>query len=359
MGDNNAIITAESKANSQTTASVSNSMEDLVVSKKVTIFRKEESSAYYKRNAKFMPEGKIKIGSAINSVNRMKTNMDEIDVYMPHLLGVNRNDPKYNEKVDLWFNNISAVVPETGLTLEVGFIYRDSNSKRTIEDIEDDIYKKFNAAKKSNPKERDAAIDLRDNEIINLERSKYKYGTPINMGDYLLWRYCLVYSDVANDIALINKSGGIRFYIYDAQREKHKEKIQFEIRNKATTLYVKLLEMPDKVDNMLWADKGGNVNVTKLEFMDKCTMLENLAKANPADFIKLYSDVNLEVKALLERMIHYGIIKRLPGTSVVVDDNNDVIGNNMEEAIIFFKNEERNKAAITRFKSKLRDYSHA
>lgn len=359
MIENNAnTIVAESKANSSITSPSVDSYESLTVSKKVTIFRKEESSEYYKRNAKFMPEGKIKIGSAINSINRMKSNMDEIGVYMPHLLGINKNDVKYNESVDLWFNNIAAIVPETGLTLEVGFNYNSAASRKIVEDIEEDIYKKFNTAKKSNPKERDAAIDLRDNEVINLEKSKYKHGFPINVSEYLLWRYALVYSDVANDIALINKSGGIRFYIYDAQREKHKEKIQFEVRNKATTIYVKLLDMPDKIDNMLWAEKGANVNVAKLDHMDKCTMIENLAKANPADFIKLYSDVNLEVKALVERMIHYNILRRLSGTSVIVDENNDVIGNTMDEALIFFKNEERNKAAITRFKSKLKDYSH-
>ena len=356
--ENNAKVNSDNKANSLINISNVDSYETLTVSKKVTIFRKEGASAYYQRNAKFIPEGKYKIGSAINSVNRMRVNLEEIDVYMPRLLSINKNDNKYSESVDLWFNNISTNVQEVGLTLEVGFTYFSANDRKTVEELEDSIYKKFNAANKNNPRDRDAAIDLRDKEIVSLESTKYKHGSPINLNNYILWRYCLVYSDVANDIALINKSGGIRFYMYDANREKHKEKLLFDIRNKATTIYVKLLDMPDKVNNMLWAEKGVMVNVDKLEAIDKFTMIENLAKADPANFIKLYSDVNIDIKASLERMIHYNILKRLPSTSVIVDENNDVIGNTMDEAIIFFKNEEHNKAAITRFRSKLKDYSH-
>jgi hypothetical protein len=358
MSENKANASAtESKADSSMT-SMLHPEESLTVSRIVTIFRKEESSAYYRRNAKFMPEGKIKIGSAINSVNRMRSNIEEIDFYMPYLLGVNKNDPRYAEKVDLWFNNISTMVPEVGLPLEVGFKYTSLASKKTVEDIEEGIIKKFNAAKKSNPIERDAAIDLRDKEIIMLESNKYKHGFPLNVNDYVLWRYCLVYSDVANDIALVNKSGGIRFYIYDAKREKQKEKVNFEVRNKATTLYVKLLDTPDKVANMLWVEHSGNFDVFKLDEMDRFNMLETMVRANPADFIKLYSDVHLDSKATIERLIHYGILKRLPNSSVIVDENTDVIGNNMEEAIIFFKNEERNKAAITTFKARLRSYTN-
>jgi hypothetical protein len=352
MSENNAKTKADNKAN------VSNITPSgpVTVPKTVTVFRKEGGSAYYSRNAKFIPEGKVKIGSAINSVNRMKASVEELDVYMPHLLGVHRNDPKYNEQVDLWFNNISQIVPETGLNLEIGFTYKDEESKRAIESVEEEIYNRFNSASKKNPKERDAAIDLRDTELINLEKTKYKYGSPINLGNYLLWRYCLVYTDVANDIALVNKSGGIRFYIYDSLRERHKEKLQFEVRKQAMVLFVKLLEMPDKVENMLWVEKGANVDITKIDDMDRSRMLENMSKANPASFIKLYSDVNLDIKATIERMIHFGILKRLPGTSVIVDEHNDIIGNTMDDSIAFFKNEERNKAAITRFKAKLRDY---
>lgn len=334
------------------------SNDPVIVNKSVTIFRKEESSAYFKRNAKFMPEGKNKIGSAINSVSRMKSNIEELGVYMPILLGINKQDAKFTELVDSWFNNLSTNVPETGLTLDIGFMYHNENSKNIVEKLETEIYNTFNETKKNTSAARDAAFALRDESVVNLEKSKYRYGRPINIADYLLWRYCLVYSDVANDIALVNKSGGIRFYIYDSVREQYKERIQFEIRNKATKIYVQLLDMPSKVTNMLWVEKGGGVELSKLSASDKLTMLENLSRVSPADFIKLFEDKNLDIKATIERMIHYNILKRLPNTNVIVDENNDLIGNSMDEVIIFFKNTERNKAAITRFNARLANYTN-
>ena len=330
----------------------------VTVSKPVTIFRKESGSAYFKRNARNIPEGRYKIGSGIGSVNRMKSNPDELGVYMPILLGVDRQNPKYNELVDLWFNNISKNVGETGLNLEIGFTYKSESIKESVLESERAIYERFDKAKKTTSKERNVAMDLRDKEIIELEKTKYKYGFPINVEDYILWRYCLVYTDVANDIIIVNKSGHIRFYIYDSSREANKEAIQLETRNEATKIYVKLLEQPERVNNMIWVDRKGVTNVDSLQPVDKYKTLETMSRVEPHEFIKLYNDKDLDIKATIERMIHYDILKRLPNSNVIVDDNNDIVGNSMDEAIIFFKNTERNKPSITRFKAKLKDYNN-
>ena len=312
----------------------------------------------YRRNAKFIPEGKVKIGSSINSVTKLKSNIDELNVYMPSILGANLNDPKYSERLELWFNNISKVVPEIGLVLEIGFMYKTNEAKETIEEVERSIFKTFNDSKKVNSKDRDLAFKVRDAAVVDLERTKYKYGFPVNVSDYILWRYCLEYGDVANDIALVNKTGGIRFYIYDAAQEAYKEKIEFDIRNEATILYVKLLDNPSKVEQMLWINIGSNTDIASMSAMDKSKSIETLSKANPSTFISLYKDVNLAIKANIERMIHYGILKRLDNTGVIVDDNNEIIGNDMGQAMVYFKNTERNKASITTLTSKLKNYSH-
>lgn len=330
----------------------------LTIPRRVTILRREGNSAYFRRNAKFIPEGKIKIGSGIKSVDRLRTNKAELDKYMPAILGLGTNDPKYGEMLNAWFYNISTPVPETGLPLEVGFTYDTVEGMKAVLEKEKAIYEKFNNAKKSNPTDRDLAIEVRDKEIIELESSKYKYGFPINVANYILWRYCLVYGDVANDIALINKSGGIRFYIYDAVQERYKEEIEFNIRKQASIIYVKLLNEPMKVNEILWNYMGQSTDVSALSEIDKFKALETLSKANPNNLISLYKDINLGLKARIEQMIHYGILRRLDGTSVIVDENNDVIGNDMSGVIAFFKNTERNKPQITTFTSKLQNYTN-
>lgn len=328
------------------------------VPKQVTIFRREGNSAYFNRNMKMMPESKNRIGSGINSVDRMKSNLEELAVYMPTILGCSATDPKYTERLDNWFNNISKLVPEHGLTLEIGFVYKNQSVREPIEDVEKNIFNKFTASKKNTSEERDLAFKIRDDETIALEGTKYKYGFPINVGEYILWRYCLVYSSVANDIALTNKSGAIRFYIHDSAGEKYKEELQFAIRKKAAITYVKLLDEPSKVNDILWLHMGENTEINKLSDIDKFKAIETLSKVNPDELVRFYEDSSLTLKSRIERMIHYGILRRLQGTSVIVDENNDTIGNDMASVIAFFKNTEQNKAAITRFTSKLNNYIH-
>jgi len=350
MSDNNAITTTNN--NKATPA------DSVTVNRSITILRKEGGSAYYRRNAKFIPEGKIKIGSSINSIVRLKSNMAELNAYMPSILGCSVNDPKYSERLDLWFNNISKLVPETGLNLEVGFIYNDKVAMNSIIEVEKRILATFTKAKKVNSKDRDLAFKVRDASIIELERTKYKYGFPINVSDYMLWRYCLEYGDIANDIALINKTGGIRFYIYDPAQEAYKEKIEFDIRKEASIIYVKLLDLPSKVEQILWVYLSANTDVAGMSEIDKFKSIETLSKVNPSTFIRLYKDVSIGIKADIERMIHYNILKRLDNTNVIVDEYNDVIGNDMSQAIVFFKNVERNKARITALTSKLKNYTN-
>ena len=331
----------------------------VTVKKTVTIMRKENSSAYFRRNAKFMPEGKVKIGSSINGVNRLKNNIQELTVYMSSILGLAPTDPEFGKKVDMYLNNISAIVPEGGLGLDISFVYNSEKDHQSVSELEEAIYAKFNKANKSTSKERDLAFKVRDEEIISLESTKYKLGSPVNAADYLLWRYCLVYADVANDIALTNNAGGIRFYIYDSEKEKYKEKIMLDIRNKAMAEYLGLINNPSKMTNVLWVHLANTgVSADSLDDLARAGRVEAFSKADPNEFLKLCSDSNLLLRANIERMIQYNILKRLPGSSIIVDDNNDTIGQDMESALQFFKNTEQNKAKISVLQSKLKQYSN-
>lgn len=334
------------------------SVASLRVEKTVTIFRKDSNSSYVRRNAKMMPESKNRIGSAINSVDRMKANLPELAVYMPSIIGCSSSDPKYTERLDNWFNNISKIVLETGLPLDIGFVYEKAEYKENIQAIEKEIFDTFTKARKTTVEERDLAFKIRDEATINLEGTKYKYGFPTKVGDYILWRYCLVYSAVANDIALINKTGAIRFYMYDPTSERYKEELLFNLRKKAAVAYVKLMDEPSKVTDILWMHLGENTDVSKFDELAKYKAIETLYKVNPEELLRYYEDTALITKARVERMIHFGILRRLSGTNVIVDENNDIIGNNIGDVLAFFRNSEHNKAAITRFNSKLNNYTN-
>ena len=71
---------------------------------------------------------------------------------------------------------------------------------------------------------------------------------------------------------------------------------------------------------------------------------------NVLDYKLHYMDLKQRLKA------YYFYQSRI--NNIIVDENNDVIGNNTTEVLTFFKNAEANKAAITRFQSKLNNYTN-
>ncbi|MFA5395134.1 MAG: hypothetical protein WC346_03865 [Methanogenium sp.] len=321
----------------------------------VSIMRRETNSQYFNRNAKFIPEGKIVIGPSITGVNKMISNIDELKVYMPQIIGISASSNDFDNKLLAYFNNLSVNVPESGLSLNISFKYKNKNDYKLIKSNYDKIIRDFEIADKSFPDSRNKAFNDRTFSIIELEKVKYKYGTPININDYILWRYCLVYRDVAVDAALINNSAHIRFYIYDKEAEKYKSKVLLDIETKATKIYLELVENEDKLDQILWAGASdGTLNIGILSREEKANIIKGMVNTNPYGLISLYNDERTNIRSFIEQLIQANILKRLINSTVVMDGDNDIIGNNMDEVIAFFKNTELNKAKISKFTNQLK-----
>lgn len=323
--------------------------------KEVAIMRKETNSQYFTRNAKFIPEGKIVIGPSITGVNKMLSSIEELKVYMPQILGIAASSNDFEAKVAAYFNNLSVNVQEEGLSLNISFKYKDESSFKLIKSNYDKIISDFESADKSNPESRNKAFADRTTAIIELEKAKYKYGTPVNINNYILWRYCLVYRDVAVDAALVNNSGHIRFYIYDKEAEKYKSKLLLDVEARAMKIYLDLIENEDRMDRVLWAGASdGTLNIGLLSKEEKAAIVKGMLSTNPYGLISIYNDERTNLKAFIEQLIQANILKRLTNSTVIMDDNNDIIGNNMDEVIAFFKNNELNKAKISKFTNQLK-----
>jgi len=354
MSDNKANTTT---AVSDNKASLNDTINEPVkVSRPIYIMRKESTSAYFARNVKYIPEVKSRIGSSINAVSKIKENMQEWYKYMPSLLNVRSEADSFGKMFDLYLNNISHIVSEGGDKLETGFIFDNQKAADAHAKASAAIHEEFNKSDRNTPELRDRAFKIRDEKLVALEQRQYKVAVPIKVDEYILWRYCIHYGDVANDIALINKSGAIRFYLQDPSAERYKQEVMFNLRKDATVKYVKLIQDMEKINKVLWVYLDGAVDITSLNEMEKVDRVEAFKNENPSQFVKVIEDKDLELKSTIQMMIHFGILRKLAGSDVIVDENNDVIGNNMREALVFFKNSERNKPAITKFSAKLKSY---
>ena len=295
-------------------------------SNKVFIKRKPITTAFYRKNEESMGEGNWKIGASIknNDVCRGLT-FDEEEKYLPSLIGVQSKNDNWQKATTNYWNNISKTVPKDGIELEIGFNYKDE---------EDGTKEADNASKGESCKEED----------------KWKYGFPINIIDYILYRYCLVYSHVSNDVANVSKSHNIRFYLHSKKEETKTNHDTLTLKNKAYGKYLEVLSNREKVENLLrlLTDKNGSSLYQIGQSNDEQDiLLQNAMLEKPTLFITYYDDKVLEMKSFISKCISEQRLKRVPNTETIMYGDNTIIGHTIEEAVVYLQNDKNSQVLNT------------
>ena len=281
-----------------------------------------------------------RIGSSITAVNGLLQCGDELKACMPSILGV---DPKSNSSnwdkiVKNYWDSLSVEVYSNGLDLDLSFVY-------DVQDEDRKSYIKTLLTKYKLDTDDEALADFvegigKDGKPNIPDHEKYRYGTPINPEHWLLYRYCVGingkgYKRVSNSMNTIEYSKDIDFYIYDDTVAQQARKKTFEVHRKAMAKYYEIISKRELVDELLLVFRDSGKYTDDL---DKDMRLEQLATTRPEDFINYINDKTLTTKATIEKYILAGILRRLPGTSLIVDNDDPtiVIGNNMKDAVTFF-----------------------
>lgn len=294
-----------------------------VESRKVFIRRKPLVSAFRQTNAASFESTLCKIGgsSRHNDVLRGLTPEEEVR-FLPKIIGTQPTNDKWEEACRAYWNNISRNVDEKGIELEVGLIWA----------TEDAYNSKFQF--NSNDK---ALIKDENGVLINSK------GTPINIADYILWRYCLVYSECANDAADIHKSNKIRMYIFSQEIENKVKKNKFALEKEANQLFYGSLSDTNWTKWLLrlLVTKDPNpekkVTIGQLMYMaedDINIALAEYIKKDPQLFLTLGKDKSLELKSFIEECIAVGRLVRIANTEAIAFEN-DTIGNTLDQAVAF------------------------
>lgn len=319
------------------------------IEKQLTLRWKLSDSSYKAANVKVLVEDYRRIGASTTAVNAMISKGNEMKALMPSVIGLSSNSPDFEKRVTEYWNSISYDVPDSGKDWQIGYSYdfttQDSDKKDSIRELVISAKAQHNVEIKSD-------VDLAkycDKYIA--EEYKYKYGTPINIADYLIWRYCLNYSHVANTIDDVNKSGKIRFYMFSEDEARKRNEAKHDMNIKAMQLYLEVIKDEALIDNILFIlNRGSDVKNT---LSTKTIILKTIYEANPAKFVEICGDANIKLKAAIEKLISANIIRRLTNTQIIVDstDSAFVIGNTMEDAIAFFSND-ANKQKVNEYYTK-------
>lgn len=249
-----------------------------------------------------------KIGSALKGTMHLSgLTREEEARWLPDIIGVTPTNSEWGKKLAQYWNNISALVP-------------------------DGEGRKLN-------------VTLGENK------------EPVNVNDYILYRYCLVYGRVANKKEEIRKSPKIRFYLFNEKEEKQDKVSLMKTRLNARKIIFALLEDSTRFNAVLKIFSNETtlltkiglpiINIDKASDDDKQLMLDSIA-TNPITinrFIEVANDKNLITQSFIEDCIFYKKLQRVPNTSTILRGSL-TIGNTVTEAIAFLGNPINSKVVL-------------
>ena len=285
-------------------------MKQIKRKKRVTDVEVKKSIIIHRRPISNLPgqdqiESNKKIGSSFTAP---VLTFEEEEKFMPNIINAKPDSQGYRRLVEEYFANIGVPVPVTGLTLEIGFAYPDEE------------------------------MALKGEQADETER--HNFGEPIVVSDYVLYRYCLVYSRVANIGVDYNKSPKIRFYMQSPDHDKRNRESKRKLRTRAYQLFVELesdTTMIKNIVSVLRADP--EIDVNYVEPGTEATEVETFLISNPKKFISIANDTDLKTRAFIEDAIESRILER-PVNSTIVMYGTDLLGNSMQEAIAYLKSED-------------------
>lgn len=342
-------------------AGVKNNEEDLnkeyTDSRKITISLVHNYSNYRKVNMKVMGQRKETIGSSITSCRVLSSNRGEVEAYFPALIGLSPNNPEFITRVKAWLSNIQFVVNDNDAVLDISFVYNKKSDYLEFKKREEAIDAEYAKVDRANTTAIKEAVKRRVDSLNLLESEKYQYGRPVNLEQYLMYRHCLLYRDVAKDMALINGDSSLRFYIKDENKEAEKQKKMTEERMKAMRNFIELNSSESKFNAVFIAmvvSRNENVSEALLkDKTEKSQILMDYVNTNPDKFNKLVNDKNVTTKAFIETLIVRGELVRAEFNQQISTADGSFIGSNINEAVAYFNNPE-NKAIKEAYESKLK-----
>lgn len=323
----------------------------------ITVSLIQNYSLYRKANDKVLPKKRDYIGSSIRSSQVLASNRAEVEAYFPQLLGISINNENFVTRLKQYLNNIQVPVNELGVTFDCSFRFNHKRDYFAFKAREEEIEMAYKKANKQSTKDLRAALAIKINDLNNLESEQYAVGSPVNITDYILYRHCLLYRDIAKDTALINCDPFVRFYLKDDAKDKERQqKLRQEINN-AKRNYIEVIgddEMFNAVYIQYCVVAGlPIVNSLLSERMDKESQLDKFSTSEPIKFNSIVKDRDLRIKSLIELLIARGEFVRSQFNQNITTQDGEFIGANMKEAITWAKNPE-NENVLAAFKNKLK-----
>jgi hypothetical protein len=171
---------------------------------------------------------------------------------------------------------------------------------------------------------------------MELEVGKDQDGEPLNLMDYIKYNFAKRHPLVADSLEEMEKQSRMRFYIQDPNKDDKRKNNAVQVAKRADREFIKASDDPIRMKNILRVTS--NVKVDSLDAEQVENMLFDLKQKSPAKFLKFATDDNLDIRAEISSFIESGVLHKVGGAVVNVDET---VGEDMDDAIRVLKNPKR------------------
>jgi hypothetical protein len=219
-----------------------------------------------------------KNGTVTNTILRSLT-PDQERYFASELLDKTPKDSDYTRSMTEYWENMTIVIPEDGLTL-------------------------------------DASYEIK---VVDLDGEKVEMEIPLNLSEYIKANFLKNSSRVAFYQEEISNRGLFSFVMEDLSVVERVEADKFKLRNNAKVLYVELLKQAEvsdlpKVDYMLDALKEPFDVFYGETKQNKLMRLETISTEKPEEFVKAFNNPNLEEESLIFRLVQTRVVEQIDDT---------------------------------------------
>tara|TARA_Y100001938_G_scaffold21293_1_gene27330 strand:+ start:252 stop:1058 length:807 start_codon:yes stop_codon:yes gene_type:complete len=186
---------------------------------------------------------------------------------------------------------------------------------------------------------------------VELEIGTDEDGTPVNLNDYIKYRFALKHPHVAMTKAEMDSDTRKRFYIQDLTREDKVRNNSIQLKKDADKEFIKLSSNSKGMRRVLRL--MSNTNPDRLTDEQVENTLYEIKNSKPKQFIRIATDKNLELKAEIEEMVTAGVLRKIGNQVIFIDE---VLGDTMEDTVVHLK-DKKNSGKLTILRAKLKELS--
>jgi hypothetical protein len=195
----------------------------------------------------------------------------------------------------------------------------------------------------------DISVTVASGEGTKLDISLDSHDEPVNLNDWLIWKFIQKHVDVANSEEELSDNFQCKYFIYDPKKNQEVNVANMKQQKAATIEFLKISDNTAKMQQILRLlgydtrllsdDKPETAELELKKFVDK----------TPQRFLEVASDENLEMKSFLEECVSNNVIEKIGNVYL---DGDQVLGNSLKEAVLWL-NDKAHSKTLTVLKSRL------